>query len=243
MKPGNLFQLEMATHFATRSTILLRFGLALLLGSPFIFFAMPLEVRIPGLVVLMLFMSFFGAAVSIVRRRTEGLLLKLRILPLSRLSIFSDFVLSSSLIDLMQFTPLLILYLLFFGQSLSLSSLLWLACLLLLSVLLLNFLGVLLGLALRTNPEVHLVGALAVGLIAFFSGLIPTPTQMKTFLGAVLPWNPVNHLRKALFFAGIDQPFSAPIPSLALGIFLSIMIIIFLLRAIGWRQSKPGVKG
>ena len=71
---------------------------------------MPLKVRVAGLVMLALFHSFFGAAVGLVRDRTEGRWRRLKTLPLSRSSIVLDRTLAGSLVDLAQSGPLLILF-------------------------------------------------------------------------------------------------------------------------------------
>ena len=102
MNPANLLQLELTTAFTNGRSLFMRFGLTFLLCFPFVFLDMPLEIQTTGIAILLLFISFFGAAVSVTRKRREGHLERLRLLPLSPWLIGVDLMLSSVCIDFLQ---------------------------------------------------------------------------------------------------------------------------------------------
>lgn len=206
MRPINLFRLELLSALATPRKAALRIGLALLLGSPFALIDMPLRVRVGGLILLILFNGLFGAAVSAVRSRESGRMTVLRLLPLPGWLRIMDTALAGAMVDLLQSGPLIILFLLVAGPGagpvLGASVLLGLlACL-----ALLNLAGILLGSLVRTNAEVHLGGALAVGLAAFLSGLIPVTKSLTGLVAATASISPLKGLVDLLLEAAGQAP-------------------------------------
>jgi hypothetical protein len=198
VSPSNVFQLEFLYAVGNIRSLSRRIGLAFLLGAPFVFAAMPVEVKATGLVMLSLFVGFFGAAVGTARARLDGRATQLRLLPLTPLLVWLDRVWAGSLIDLLQVGPPIVLLLLVEGSSLSPSAwtqVLGSTCAVL---LLLNMLGNLLGTLVKGNAEIHLAGALAVGFIAFFSGLMPTPAAIGPLMKATASWSPVLALKAAM---------------------------------------------
>lgn len=218
MKPANVFQLEMTAGLASVRSLFMKVGFALLLGLPFVFITMPLEVRIRGLTILVIFPSFFGAAVTLVRRRSEGHLRRLRLLPIPRWILLGDILLYGAVMDCLQMGPVLILLAIacaiFFG-----------------TVLLLNLLGMLLGFVMKSNPEVHLAAALAAGTIAFASGLLPAPPRVQWLIERRGSWNPVFHLSCALGRLEQGGEARGGILVVASCAFAGIILILFLLRA------------
>lgn len=161
MSPSNVFQLELATALASRRTLALRVGVALLLALPFILVAMPPRVKAVGLTMLVLFVCFFGSAVGLVRRRTEGQWRRLWLLPIPRWQVWLDTLLASAALDLVQTAPAMIVYVAVNGQALTAAEVLAAAVLWLVAVFSLNALGALLAAAVRRNAEVHLAAATA----------------------------------------------------------------------------------
>jgi len=196
--PSNVLQLELAAAFSSRRALALRVGVALLLGLPFVFAPMPLRARACGLCVLTVFVSFFGAAVGLVRRRAEGQWTRLALLPIPRSIVWSDLLLAGGVVDLVQTAPVVGLLAVVHGLPTAGGALLSAAGALCACVLTLNALGMLLAVAVRTNAEVHLAGALGVGVLVLLSGLVPTAGPLAGVVAAASPFSPVAWLEHAL---------------------------------------------
>ena len=82
--PGNVFCLQLADAFGDRRRIALRISVTALLATPFIFVNMPIRAQAAGIVMVIMFTSFFGASVSYARLRTDLRLERLTLLPMSR---------------------------------------------------------------------------------------------------------------------------------------------------------------
>ncbi len=236
MKPANVFQLELTTVFANKRGLILKFGFTFLIGFPFVMAAMPSHVRISGLMILVLFTSFFGAAVSLVRRRADGHLDHLKLLPVPVWSIFGDFLLSGAVIDVVQIGILLALFVIINVIGASCGALISIAGLFFVSVFLLNLLGMILGHVMKSNPEVHLIGALAVAFIALISGIIPAPSRFHGFVQTILPWNPVALLAKNLTGLLEGKEADKMIMIIFSSVFIGVTVIIFFLRLINWKE-------
>ncbi len=236
MRPANVFQLELATVFANKRGLILKLVFTFLIGFPFVLVAMPSQVRVSGLMMLVLFTSFFGAAVSLVRRRTDGHLDHLKLLPIPVWSVLGDFVLSGAVVDIAQVGILLALFVLLNVSGATFGTLISIAGLFFISVLLLNLLGMILGYVMKSNPEVHLIGALAVAFIAFISGIIPVPAILHRFVQIILPWNPVALLARYLTELLHGKEADNEIMFIFSIVFVSIIVIVFLLRIINWRE-------
>ena len=192
--PANLFQLEMAELWADKKKGMLRLSLTLLIGCPFILFEMPSRVQLAGLSMVLIFSCFFGSAVALGRRHSEGRIDRLKIMALSRWSIYGDTLMARSTMDFLRLGILLVLFLLLRGNSPSLSFMIATAGALLASVLAFNILGTILGTFLRNNPEIHLFGALGCALLGAASGILPLPERLLIIVDALNPWNPLSHL-------------------------------------------------
>lgn len=192
--PANIFQLEIADYWADKRKGILRLFLTLLIGGPFILFQMPRQVQLAGLSMVLLFSCFFGSAVAFGRRHSDGRIDRLKLMALSRWSIYGDTLLVRSMMDFLRLGILLFLFLLLQGNPAHLSQMITAAGALFASILFYSILGCLLGTCLKNNPEIHLFGALGCALLGAASGIIPLPQRLLIIVDALNPWNPLKHL-------------------------------------------------
>ena len=204
MMPGNLFRLQLAATFANRRRFALRVGISALLALPFIFVAMPARAQAAGVVMVILFTGFFGTAVAHVHLRDDRRLERLTLLPTPRWALWLDLVLASVLARFIPTAVVIMGFVLVNGRSLTLGSLLALAGLLGATLLVLTLLGIATASRVRSNAEVHLFGALIVGMLAFLSGLTPLPERL-TSLAATTAFNPIAQLLAALIRLTTEQ--------------------------------------
>jgi len=238
MKPENVFQLELATVFASGRSLFMKLGYAYLLGLPFALITMPVRVRVIGIVVLILFTSFFGAATTLVSRRSDGQLSRLKLLPIRRNSLYSDILFSGAAVDLLQVGLVIFLLLLINGRNLSLQLVLTIAGTLVLSVLFLNLLGMLLGAVSNNSQEVHLIGSIGVGLIGFLSGIYLVPSTIEGVIDTISLASPLRYLARSLS-AGMGESTGGilPIHALLSTLLLMLLIGVFLMRGLHIRPS------
>lgn len=196
--PANTFQMECADILGNPRKMVLKVVFTLLLGLPFVLADMPGRVRLAGVGFLILFSSFFGASVGMVRKKTAGLTLRLALLPIPGIVWLSDFVLAGSLMDFFQSGTILALYLLIHGQAVTVGAVLFAASLFAVTVLILNALGIMLGQWLSSNAEVHLAGALSTLMLAFMSGLVPVPERLRFIQSVAVRYNPLDLLLNIL---------------------------------------------
>ena len=196
--PSNTFLMECVDIFGNPRKMVLKLVFTLLLGLPFILANMPGAVRISGIGFLVLFSSFFGASVGMVRKKTAGLTIRLTLLPIPGIVWLSDFALAGAVMDFLQTGTILALYLLIHGQGVTPGAVLLTATLFAMTVLILNVLGIMLGQWLSSNAEVHLTGAFMTLILAFASGLVPMPERLRTIQGTAAQFNPLNILLKVL---------------------------------------------
>jgi hypothetical protein len=197
MMAGNLFRLQLAEALGNRRLVILRIAVAALLSLPFILIAMPARAQAGGIVMVILFTSFFGAAVSFARLSAETRLERLMLLPVSHVLIWLDLVLSSALIRLIPAALVLMGFIAVNGKGIKTASLINIAGMLCLSLLLLTLLGMGAGRLSRSNGEVHLFGAIICIILAVVSGITPLPERLK-FLSVTTTWNPIARLLTAL---------------------------------------------
>jgi hypothetical protein len=197
MMPGNLFRLELAAAFADRRRIALRISVSALLALPFILVDMSARAQAAGIVIVILFTSFFGAAVGHAKLRADLRFDRLTLLPIRRSLLWLDLVLASALARLVPTTVVLAGYVLINGKNLTSRAVVVLFGLFCGSVILLTLLGIGIGRIARSNGEVHLFGALAAVILACISGVTPLP-QRLTWLAATMDWNPVARLHSML---------------------------------------------
>jgi hypothetical protein len=193
MMPGNLFRLQILATLGDRRHLILRIGISFLLAMPFIFVAMPARAKAAGIVMVILFTSFFGAAVGHARLRADMRLARLMLLPTSRAIVWLDLVLASTLSRLVPAVIVLSGFVLINGQSMVPASIINLFGLLCSSLILLTLLGMGTGSLARSNGEVHLFGALVCAMIAFISGVTPLPERLL-WLEALTAINPIGRL-------------------------------------------------
>ncbi len=237
MNTANVCQLEIAGALVRPRILAMKLGAAFLLGLPFLVVAMPMRVRVVGLLMLTLFTCFFGAAVATVRSRSEGRMTRLWLLPIPRWQIIGDQVLAGGFVDALQLGPLFALFVVLYGQRVNVAAWVQVGVLLCASLLALNLLGLALGRILRSNPEVHLFGALGVGVLAFFSGLIPVPPFLRGAPGILSAANPLSRLAESMErMADGGLAGSSPMGG---GAFLLALLLVFLWRALDWRG--PGL--
>ena len=231
MNPSNVFQLEIAMALAGRRTFAMRVGLAFALGLPFALLSIPLRAKAAGLVVLAVFISFFGTAVAAVRRRESGQSARLRLLPLPRWLVAADHVLSDSVIDVLQITPVLALFAVVNGRQTGAPGVVCALGILLVTIVTMNVLGAALAAVMKSNPEVHLFAALGVGIIAFVSGLVPTPARARALVNAASGFSPPAWLARALEDLGSAEPGGAGAGWPAAAVVLAAFAAAVVLRA------------
>ncbi|UCD50044.1 MAG: ABC transporter permease [Phycisphaerales bacterium] len=165
----------------------------MLLALPFILVGMPARAQAAGIVMVILFTGFFGTAVAHVHLREDRYLERLMLLPVSRASLTLDLVLASIVSRFVPTALVLGAFVIVNGRVVSGGELIVLAGQLCATLLLLTLLGMGIAWLARSNAEVHLFGALTVGLIAAVSGVMPAPQRLAP-MTAALAWNPIGRL-------------------------------------------------
>ncbi len=163
----------------------------MLLAMPFILVDMPPRAKAGGLVMVIVFTAFFGAAVGHVRLREDRFLERLSMLPISRVSLIVDLLLASVVARGGQAAAILVVFVFINSSVMRFDILILLAGLLCGTLVLLTLFGMGIARLARNNAEVHLFGALAVGILASVSGAIPVPDRMVSLTKA-FSWNPIN---------------------------------------------------
>ena len=238
MMPTNVFQMDLAGRVRPLRSLLLRLGLPVLLAMPFALTAMPPKAKSAGMVMLLLFVAFFGSAVAAVRRRTDGITERLRTLPIPRWLVATDLLLAGAAMDFAQAAGPVAMFLAAGASNLGPAALVTIAGLLAAVVTLLNALGMALAASMKGNPEVHLAGALAVGLIATVSGLFPLPARLAGVIGPTLPYNPVSLLAEALA-RSVEGTFAVSASHVAAATaVLAVIFAAMLIRALGLAGPK-----
>lgn len=197
MMCGNIFRLQLACAFADPRRIILRIGVSTLLAMPFILVKMPARAQAAGIVMVILFTGFFGAAVGHARLRADLRFARLTLLPTSRGILWLDLLVASALTRLAPVLVVLGAFVMVNGREVTLAHLIGLLGLLCACLLLLTLLGMGTGVISRSNGEVHLFGALVCGVLAFASGITAAPERL-TWLSTAAAWNPIARLLAAL---------------------------------------------
>ncbi|MBW7988730.1 MAG: hypothetical protein FVQ84_01730 [Planctomycetes bacterium] len=239
MMHGNVFRLQLAAYFGDRRRIILRIGVSALLALPFIFVSMPARAQATGLVMVILFTGFFGAAVGHARLRADLRYARLALLPMSRGVLWLDLVLASALARLAPVMVVLAGFLVVSGREVTPASLIDLLGLLCASLLLLTLLGMGTGRLARSNGEVHLFGALVCAMLAFISGVTPLPEKL-TWLTTTTAWNPISRLLTALTRLS-SGPASIPrVEFVFTSLMVTAVIVIAVIRWISGGTRKKG---
>jgi hypothetical protein len=229
----------MMRFLAHPRTLAMKLGVPLLFALPFVVVTMPLKIKIGGLAMLIIFTGFFGAAVAFVRQRAEGHLQKIRILPIPIWKVFLDLILAGAAMDILQLGTVLGVFMLINSTSMAVILLLEVAGFLFIIVVLFNMLGILFGMVMRSNSEIHLFGALGAGLIGCLSGIFPTPQRIQGLIDMILPWNPLYLLSGRLegLVIGTGTEDTMPITHVIL---VGCFFTLFLMRAFDWRRRSAG---
>ncbi len=235
MLPGNLFRLQLAAAFGDRRQMLLRIGVSVLLALPFLLFGMPARAQAAGITMVILFTGFFGSAVSHAHLRADQRLARLNLLPMSRQVLYLDLVLSSILMRLGPSVVVLAGFVIVNGRNVTTGVLLNLAGLLCATLGLLTLLGMATGRLARSNAEVHLFGALATGVLAALSGVMPVPERLA-WSAAVLASNPIARLLTALDGVAAGSPVMAGAEFL-----FSLSMLGTVVAAAAWRWISGGL--
>ncbi|KPK37102.1 MAG: hypothetical protein AMJ65_15400 [Phycisphaerae bacterium SG8_4] len=237
MMCGNVFRLQLAAAFADTRRVVLRIGVSVLLAMPFILIDMPARAQAAGIVMVILFTGFFGAATGHTRLRSDLRLGRLMLLPRSRVIIWLDLVMASALTRLAPVAVVLAGFVIVNGQGLRPASLIGLLGLLCACLVLLTLLGMGAGRLSRSNGEVHLFGALICGALALVSGIAPVPERLA-WLNSAAAWNPIACLLTALTRLA-SGPASIPAPEFVFGsLALSVTTIIAVQRWISGGHTK-----
>ena len=229
MNPANIFQLEVYSTLYHQRSLIMKLSFTLLLMSPFLIFNIPLKAKVYGLVFVLLFTSFFGAAVTFVRRRSEGHINYLKLLNYSKYEVVRDYILSSALVDIFQLLIPFTLFVLINMTKITLYAMLQLYVIYIVSILFFNILGLLLGFVMKSNAEVHLSGIFFMGILVSFSDLVPVSHKLCTFIRVFAKFNPVTYLFKA-FNVLVAQGSVIPVGFIISFFCLLIFIVLFLLR-------------
>ena len=235
MTCGNLFRLQMAAAMTNKRQVALRVGVSTLLATPFIFVDMGPRAQTIGIVMVILFTGFFGAATAHARLRSDLRYARLTLLPIPRPTIWLDLILASILARL---TPVLIVLTAFVAvnaQSISPASIPTLLGLLCGCLLVLTLLGMAIGTLARTNGEVHLLGALTVALLAFVSGITPLPHRL-IWLKMAAKCNPIAMLLDELNRLSIPESSIPPLQLIPASIMLAAVAIAAAARWIAGRE-------
>lgn len=230
MMPGNLFCLQVAAAFEGRRRLILRVGISALLALPFILVAMPRSVQAGGLVMVILFTSFFGAATSHAQLRHDMRLGRLALLPTSRTVLWLDLVLASMVARILPASIILACFVLINGQGVSPSGAISLISWLCGSLGLLVILGMGTAKLARNNAEVHLFGMLVCAVLAFFSNVTPLPAKLR-WLESTTFMNPIAQLLRA-----IKRFSTESVPVSNYEFIISLLIIGVIAVMVVWRS-------
>ena len=198
MMPLNLFRLQLMETFGSLRHTVMRIGISVLLALPFILIEMPVKAKTSGLVMVVLFTTFFGSAIGHARLCEEGRFSRLIVLPIPKPILWLDLILASIVSRILPTLIVLGGFIAFNGPVIRLASVIHTTALLCESIVLLVLLGMLTGYVTGSSAQVHLFSALICGLIAFVSGVLPT-VQKLSWLTNAMTWNPLYRFLTALF--------------------------------------------
>ncbi|HZD43128.1 MAG TPA: hypothetical protein VE134_03645, partial [Methanomicrobiales archaeon] len=102
MQPDSLWQKELLEETKGKRSLLFKFILPLLLLAPFTLPQVPLQVRVAGLTIAVLFIGVFGSSVRLSRIRESKMLERLGVLPLSPRRLTAEYLFASAIMDALQ---------------------------------------------------------------------------------------------------------------------------------------------
>lgn len=238
MTPLNLFRLQLMDTFTGSARLTVRFGVTILLALPFIFIDLPMPAKSSGLVMVIMFTTFFGSAIAHARLCEDGRFTRLRLLPISRPILWLDLVLASAINRMIPAAILLTGFIIINGPTVSFVFLIYIAFELCATVVLLVISATLLGHAARSNGQVHLFAALVCACIAFISGVIPTAPKLAS-VTAALAANPLYQLRNALSGMTNETLTISSLKFIMSCIILAVFALVIVLR---WNTGTIGNK-
>lgn len=235
MIAGNLLRMEVLSALADRRRLVLRIGVTLLLCLPFILVDIPARAQSAGIVLVVLFTGFFGTAVATARIRADGRVSRLLLLPSPRLLIPLDLLLAWTAARLVPGLVVIGAYLAVKGRYAGAAECAVAVGMLGALLATITLLGMAVGRLARGTGEVHLFGALAAGLLAWVSGLVPMPARMSGLAGA-LAYGPAAQLAAALEAAATGSTNVGP--AAAWG--PAIMLVLAAAFACRWMAGGAG---
>lgn len=96
--------------------------------------------------------------------------------------------------------------------------------------------GMSLGFLMKNNPEVHLLSALAAGLIALLSGFVPTPPSIRPLIVSIMSFNPLSGLAKILLNIGRGFPLEENATVFASATLAAATVGAFFIRMFDWQE-------
>jgi hypothetical protein len=234
MMPDNPLRLQLAAGLGDRRQMVLRIAICTLPALPFIGIAMPARAQASGIVMVILFTSFFGAAVSHTHLRQDFRLARLKLLPTPRCILGLDLVLSSAYTRLPPVLVVLTGFVIVNARGATTAAMIHLAGLLCAALLLLTALGIAVGRLARGNGEVHLLGVLTAAVLAFLSGITPLPDRLA-WVRVGLAWNPVARLLTTL--EGLTTG-SVNVPAAELILASAVLGSVIVVTILRWRASS-----
>ena len=229
MMPLNLFRLQLMDTLTGRSRLAVRFGVTLLLALPFILVKMPTAAKTSGVVMVILFTSFFGTAIAHARLCEDGRFSRLRMLPIPTSLLWLDLTLAYAVGRLVPAGILLAGFIIINAGHVPPTAWAYTVSLLCIAVLTLVALATLIGHLCRSNGQVHLVSALTCGVIASVSGIIPAAPRLSS-LTAVLDVNPLYQLQHTLSDMIEAAATISSLKSIIYFIIMAVFIFVIILR-------------
>lgn len=195
MRPSTVWRKEVLELTRRRKALAVKLAFPLVLGSPLLLASPPPAVVAGAVTLLAVVIGVFGVGVRIARDRTDGVLPRLAILPLSPGRVFLERWAVAAGLEMAQLVPVLLVLLLRYRPEPWLAALCLLA--LLVTVLVANALGVLVAATVSSPAEMHLYAALAMfpllALAGVFMPLVPGDGWRVAVAGA-LPFAHLNRL-------------------------------------------------
>ena len=223
MLPNNIWQKELLDDFKEKKPFLMKFILPLILLSPLIFFAIPLNIKAMILTLFILFTGTLGSSVKLSRLRETGMLEKIAVLPLSPWSFMANYLFANTLFDILQ---LLIptIFIIFLSLS-NITALLWIGVAYVSVVLAANSIGVFVALIAGSSGEVHLYSTLTVLLVGAVS--IPFSSSIGGVImgiGNILPFR--LFYDSLLYGWGVDTTNILILAPISSAVILAIVLLL-----------------
>lgn len=189
MHSSSIWQKELLENFNNKKSLAIKLLFPLLLAGPVLLSSAPPQAKAGVVSLLVVFIGVFGSGVGLSKDRTDGVLLRIAVTPLSPKRIIVEQILVNSAVELAQISPMLAVLVLQRGATW------WLIALsvsLLATIFVANTLGVLVASIATSAGQVHLYSALVVFPLLAVSGVF-TPVSLanpaQKFLAQLLPFS------------------------------------------------------